>query len=109
MINIKDFSKLDIRVGTIVKAEILKNAKKPAYHLQIDFGKIGLKQSSAQITENYRIEELIGRQIVAVVNFPPKRIAGIKSEVLVLGANDDKNNVVLLDLQKNLPNGAKIS
>ena len=109
MIDIKDFSKLDIRVGTIIKVEILKNAKKPAYHLQIDFGEIGLKQSSAQITENYEINELIGRQIVAVVNFPPKQIAGITSEVLVLGANDDKNNVVLLDLQKDLPNGAKIS
>lgn len=109
MINIKDFSKLDIRVGTITKAENLKKAKKPAYHLYIDFGKMGIKQSSAQITENYKIEDLIGRQVAAVVNFPPKRIAGINSEVLVLGASDDDEHVVLLELQKELPNGAKIS
>jgi tRNA-binding protein len=109
MINIKDFNKLDIRAGTIVNAENLENAKTPAYYLQIDFGKLGTKQSSAQITENYELEELIGRQIIAIVNFPPKRIAGIKSEVLVLGAKDNQNNVVLLDLQKPLPNGARIS
>ena len=109
MINIKDFSKLDIRVGTIIKAEPLKNAKKPAYHLEIDFGKLGIKSSSAQITDLYTATEIIGRQIVAVVNFPPKRIAGIISEVLVMGANSDEDEaVVLLEPEKNIPNGSKV-
>lgn len=109
MINIKDFSKVDMRVGTIVKAEHLEKARKLAYHLEINFGKLGIKHSSAQITENYLPKELIGRQVIAVVNFPSKQIADIKSEVLVMGANDDNNNVVLLEPEKGIPNGAKIS
>ena len=109
MINIKDFSKIDIRVGTIIKAEPLIKAKNPAYHLEIDFGKLGIKHSSAQITAIYTKEELIGRQIIAVINFPPKRIAGMESEVLVMGANDDNDAVVLLEPENNIPNGAKIS
>ena len=109
MININDFGKLDIRVGTILKAEPLRKAKIPAYHLEIDFGKIGIKQSSAQITDLYKTEDLVGRQIIAVVNFPPKKIAGINSEVLVMGANDDNNAVVLLEPHNKIPNGAKIS
>ena len=108
MINIKDFSKLDIRVGTIIKAEPLKTANKPAYHLEIDFGKLGIKRSSAQITDLYTATEIIGRQIVAVVNPPPKRIAGIISEVLVMGANSDDEAVVLLEPDKNIPNGSKV-
>jgi tRNA-binding protein len=108
MINIKEFDKLDLRVGTILKADLLKDAKKPSYLLEIDFGKIGIKSSSAQITELYKPNELVGRQIIAVVNFPPKRIAGIKSEVLVLGANNNNENVVLLEPQKNISNGAKV-
>lgn len=109
MINIKDFSKIDIRVGTIIKVDLLAKATKPAFHLEIDFGNLGIKHSTAQITKIYKQEELIGRQIIAVVNFPPKRVAGIKSEVLVMGANDDKGAVVLLELEKNIPNGTKIS
>ena len=109
MINIQDFGKLDLRVGTILKAELLDKAKKPAYYLEIDFGKLGIKKSSAQITDLYQLKDLIGRQIVAVVNMPPKNIAGINSEVLVLGANDYKQEVVLLEPQKNIRNGAKIS
>jgi len=109
MINIKDFGKLDIRVGTIVSAEPLAKAKKPAYHLKIDFGKLGIKQSSAQITKNYSIDDLKGKQIVAIVNFSPKKIAGIDSEVLVMGANDEDGEVILLEPQGEIPNGAKIS
>lgn len=109
MININDFSKLDLRVGTILKADLLKETNKPSYLLEIDFGKLGIKGSIAQITTLYKPNELVGRQIIAVVNFPPKRISGIKSEVLVLGANSDDEAVVLLEPQKNIPNGAKIS
>ena len=109
MINIKDFGKLDIRVGTILSAKPLENAKNPTYHLEIDFGKLGTKQSSAQITKNYTIDNLKGKQIVAVVNFPPKRIAGIISDVLVMGANDDSGEVILLEPQRGIPNGARIS
>jgi tRNA-binding protein len=108
MINIKDFSKLDIRVGTIVKAGLLEKANKRTYHLEIDFGEIGIKRSSAQITDLYTATELIGRQIVAVVNFLPKRIAGINSEVLVMGANNDNKAVVLLEPEKNITNGSKV-
>ena len=109
MINIKDFGKLDLRIGTVLKAELLDKAKKPAYLLKIDFGKIGVKKSSAQITDLYQPSDLVGKQIVAVVNLSPKKIAGIISEVLVLGANSKNRSVVLLEPQKNIPNGAKIS
>ena len=109
MININEFGKLDLRVGTILMAELLKDAKKPAYLLEIDFGKIGIKRSSAQIIDLYQPIDLVGKQIIAVVNFPPKRIAGIDSEVLVLGANNDNDAVVLLEPQNNIPNGTKIS
>ena len=109
MINIKDFGKLDLRVGTITKAEPLKNATIPAYHLHIDFGKLGVKQSSAQITDLYKPDELINRQIVAIVNLPPKMVAGVKSEALVLGANNSDRAVTLLEPQNKIVNGAKIS
>ena len=109
MINIKDFGKLDLRVGVILKAELLEKAKKPAYVLEIDFGDLGVKQSSAQITDLYQPNDLVGKQIIAVVNLTPKKIAGITSEVLVLGAENKDQAVVLLEPQKNIPNGAKIS
>lgn len=109
MINIKDFSKLDIRVGTIIKAKILGGAHKPSYHLEVDFGNLGIKHSCAQITDVYQINELIGRKIIGVVNLPSKHIAGIKSEILVLGANNEEDAVVLLEPDKQIPNGAKIS
>jgi len=109
MINIKDFSKLDVRVGTIIKAEILEGAHKPSYHLEIDFGSLGIKHSSAQITVVYTINDLIGRQIIGVRNLPSKNIAGVKSEVLVLGANNEEDAVVLLEPDKKIPNGSKIS
>lgn len=109
MINIKDFGKLDLRIGTVLKAELLEKAKKPAYLLEIDFGDLGVKQSSAQITDLYQPNDLVGKQIVAVVNLTPKKIAGIASEVLVLGANNKDQAVVVLEPQKNILNGAKIS
>lgn len=109
MINIKDFGKLDLRIGTVLKAELLEKAKKPAYLLEIDFGDLGVKQSSAQITDLYQPNDLVGKQIVAVVNLTPKKIAGIASEVLVLGANNKDQTVVVLEPQKNILNGAKIS
>jgi len=108
MITIEDFEKIEIRVGTILEASINKKAKKPAYKLKIDFGEeLGIKTSSAQITKCYETEELIGKQIVAVVNFPPRQIADVKSEVLVLGS-DSKQGVVLLRPTLEVENGDKI-
>lgn len=103
-----DFEKIDIRVGTILTATIFEKAKKPSYQLSIDFGELGIKRSSAQITRHYTIEELPGRQIIAVVNFPPRQIANFFSECLVLGIYDEHNEVVLLEPQKKVLNGAKI-
>ena len=108
MANFEDFIKLDIRVGTILKAEEFKKAKKPAYKLEIDFGeKIGLKKSSAQIKDLYTPEELIGKQILAVVNFPQKQIADFISEVLVLGTYS-KDGVILITPDKMATNGDKL-
>ncbi|MGV6862043.1 MAG: tRNA-binding protein [Putridiphycobacter sp.] len=104
-----DFTKVDIRVGTIIHAETFKAAKNPALKLQIDFGPLGIKKSSAQITQLYAPDQIIGQQIIAVVNFPPKQIANIMSECLVLGALSDKNNVTLLTTERPVVNGAKIS
>lgn len=103
----QDFSTLDIRVGTIIKAEPFKKAQKPAYILHIDFGEIGIKKSSAQITTYYTLEQLIGKQIIAVVNFPTKQVANIISDCLVLGAVDN-NGVTLLTVDLPTPNGLKI-
>lgn len=107
-INWADFEKIDIRVGTILSAENLQKAKKPAFVLKIDFGALGIKTSSAQITVHYQIDELVGKQIIAIVNFPPKRIAGIKSECLVMGIYEETEDVVLLSADKKVKNGLKI-
>ena len=108
MITLEDFEKVDIRSGTILEVKDFEKAKKPAYQLTIDFGPLGIKQSSAQITHHYSKEELIGRQVVGVVNFPPKQIANFFSECLVLGVYDEQNQVIILEVNKKVPNGQRI-
>jgi tRNA-binding protein len=104
-----DFEKIDIRVGTVLEAAPFPEVRKPAYKLQIDFGaELGIRKSSAQITAHYQPEDLVGKQVVAVVNFPPKQIANFFSECLVLGIYDDQKEVVLLQPGKSVSNGSKI-
>lgn len=108
MVNFEDFMKLDIRVGEIIKVEYFEKAKKPAYKLLVDFGtEIGIKKSSAQITECYKKEELIGKQVLGVVNFPPRQIADFMSEVLVLGIYATQG-VVLIQPQQPVKKGDKL-
>lgn len=110
MATLDDFQKIDIRVGTIVTAEPFPEARKPSIRLAIDFGtEVGMKRSSAQLTRRYTAEELVGRQVVAVVNFPARRIAGFASEVLVLGAVPDEGDVVLLRVDAPVANGVRIA
>lgn len=109
MATIEDLMKLDIRVGTVIEAENFAKAKVPAIKMKIDFGELGIKQSSAQITERYLPEQLLGKQVVAVVNFPPRKIAGFNSEVLVIGGVPKKGDVVLLAPDMTLPNGTPIA
>ena len=108
MISWEDFEKIDIRTGTILEALDFPKAKKPAYQLTIDFGALGIKRSSAQITHHYSVSELVGKQVVAVVNFPPRQIANFFSECLVLGVYDANNQVILLQTDKTTGNGQKI-
>ncbi|MFO1048030.1 MAG: tRNA-binding protein [Geminicoccaceae bacterium] len=108
-IGIEDFLKVDIRVGTIVEASLNDGARKPAYRMVVDFGpEIGRKKSSAQLVANYRAEELVGRQVAAVVNFPPRQIAKTVSEVLVLGFPDAAGEVVLVAVERPVPNGGRL-
>ncbi|WP_207458388.1 tRNA-binding protein [Azospirillum sp. SYSU D00513] len=108
-ISFDDFMKVDIRVGTIVAVEAFPEARKPAYKLTVDFGaEIGTKRSSAQVTKHYTAEELVGRQILAVVNFPPKRIGPFMSEVLCLGLPDGEDGVVLIGPTKGVPDGGRL-
>ncbi|MGI6097755.1 MAG: tRNA-binding protein [Dethiobacteria bacterium] len=109
MVLINDFLKLDIRVGTVLEAHDFPEARKPAYKLKIDFGEIGIKKSSAQITALYSKEELVEKQVVAVINFPPRQIATFVSEVLVLGAVAADGKVVLLQPERKCNNGDKIA
>ena len=108
MINWQDFEKIEMRTGTIIRAEDFDKAIQPAYKLWIDFGELGIKKSSAQITDHYQLNELIGMQIIAVVNFPPKQIADFMSECLVLGAYTKENTVNLLQTSFACENGLRI-
>ena len=109
MITYQDFENVDVRVGEIVKVEDFPEARKPAYKLTIDFGsEIGIKKSSVQITKHYTKEELLGKQVIGVVNFPPKQIGPFISEVLTLGLPDENNDVALLMPTKKVPNGGKM-
>jgi tRNA-binding protein len=104
-----DFMKVDIRVGTIVEARVFPEARKPAFQIFIDFGpEIGMRKSSAQITQRHTLEELIGKQVIAVVNFPPRQIGPFMSEVLTLGLPDETGNVVLLTPTQKVPNGGRM-
>ena len=109
MISYEDFAKLDIRSGTIIEVKDFPGAKKPAWQLSIDFGSIGIKKSSAQIKNLYSKEQLLNRQVIAVVNFPPKQIANFFSECLVLGVHNEQQEVVLLQPERSVSNGSKIS
>jgi tRNA-binding protein len=108
MISWEDFEKVDIRTGTILEVNDFPGARKPAYQLTIDFGDLGIKRSSAQITALYNKEELIGKQVIAVVNFPVKQIANFFSECLVLGVYNENNEVVLLQPTLPVKNGSKV-
>ena len=105
----QDFEKIDIRVGTVQEAKPFPEARNPAYQLWIDFGELGIRKTSAQITRLYNPEELVGKQVTAVVNFPPKQIARFMSECLVLGVLNGDKEVVLLQPDRECRNGAKIS
>ena len=108
-IGYQDFEKVDIRIGTVVSARQNDAARKPAYVLEVDFGpEIGVKKSSAQLTELYPIAQLVGRQVAAVVNFPPKQIAKAVSEVLVLGFPDEQGRVVLVGVDRPVPDGSRL-
>jgi len=108
-ISYDDFDKVDIRIGTVTRAEPFPEARKPAYKLTIDFGPaIGIKRSSAQVTKHYALEDLVGRRIAAVVNFPPRQIGPVMSEVLCLGFPDAEGDVVLVSVDRAAPDGGKL-
>ena len=105
----QDFEKVELRVGTVISAKPLTEARKPAFVIEVDFGELlGVRKSSAQITEHYSPEALIGKQVIAVTNFPPKQIGKIMSEVLITGFPDENGHVVLSSPDKKVPNGAKL-
>ena len=109
LISYSDFTKIEIRLGTIISAELNNKLQKPSFVLRIDFGdEIGIKKSSAQLTKNYNIDQLIDKQIAAVINFPKKQIGDLISEVLVLGFPDENNEPILITPDKNLVNGSKL-
>ncbi len=103
-----DFERVELRVGTVVRVEEFPEARKPAYKMWVDFGKAGVRQSSAQLTALYQPIDLIGRQVLGVLNFPPKRIAGFESQVLITGFADESGAVVLATPERAVPNGARL-
>lgn len=105
----EDFEKIEIRAGTITRAEDFLEAKKTAYKIWIDFGRMGVKKTSAQITKLYKKEDLLNKQVIAVMNFPPKQIANFTSEVLILGVVLENNEVVLLEPERKVPDGCRIA
>lgn len=107
-INWSDFEKVELRVGTILEAFDFPEARKPAFKVKVDFGEFGIKMSSAQITKHYTKEELVGRQIIAVINFPKKQIGKFMSEFLVTGFADENGDIVLSAIDKKVPNGSKL-
>jgi len=109
IISFEDFTKVDIRIGTIIEINDFPKARKPAYQLKIDFGELGIKKSSAQITNLYSKEDLLNRQVTAVVNFKPKQIANFLSECLVLGVANYTNEIVLLKASETIKNGEQVS
>jgi len=108
MIDYNDFTKVEMRVGRVLEVNDFPKARKPAYQMVIDFGDLGIKKTSAQITEEYTKDELIGRMVIAVTNFPPKQIADFMSEVLVLGVNNEKGHVILLQPEKDVFVGQRV-
>ena len=103
-----DFEKVEIRIGTIIQAQEFPEARNPAYKVWVDLGELGTKKSSAQITDHYNVDELLGKQVICICNFPAKQIGSFMSEVLVTGFPDANGNVVLATTDKNVPNGAKL-
>lgn len=109
MITWQDFEKVELRVGTVIKVEDFPEAKKPAYKLWVDFGEHGVKKSSAQITRLYKKEDLMGRQVICVTNFPPRQVASFISEVLVTGFILNNGDVILAQPERKVPNGVKLA
>ena len=109
MATVEDFLTLDLRVGTVVAAEALRGARKPAFTLEVDFGALGRRRSSAQITDLYEASDLVGLQVIAVLNLPPRQVAGLSSEVLVLSVDNGKGESVLLMPERPVPDGGKVS
>jgi tRNA-binding protein len=107
-IDYTDFLRIELKIGTIIRAEYFEKARKPAYKIWVDLGDLGVKKSSAQITDHYTVESLIGKQVLCVCNFPPKQIADFSSEVLVTGFSDNEGKIVLASVDQPVPNGARL-
>jgi tRNA-binding protein len=107
--SVDDFRSLDVRVGTVISAAVNQGARKRAFALRVDFGALGVKSSSAQISDLYEIDDLVGLQVVAIVNFPPRQVAGVSSEVLVLAVDNGRGEHVLLMPERPVPDGGRVS